>query len=73
MIEYSPRIISKKNNRKTFYHFLINTTKTYLVHLKTSEEMIQAVEEYIYFYNYQRFQKRISHLTPIEHRRQMAA
>ncbi|WP_414674150.1 IS3 family transposase, partial [Ureibacillus endophyticus] len=26
-----------------------------------------------YFYNYQRFQKRLNHLAPIEYRHQMAA
>ncbi|MEB2280104.1 IS3 family transposase [Lysinibacillus xylanilyticus] len=35
--------------------------------------VLQAVEEYIYFYNYKRFQKRLSHLAPIEYRQQMAA
>ncbi|MGY1423693.1 IS3 family transposase, partial [Bacillus cereus] len=28
---------------------------------------------YLYFYNYQRFQKKLSHLAPIEYRCQMAA
>ncbi|MFF5400411.1 IS3 family transposase [Peribacillus butanolivorans] len=31
------------------------------------------MEDYIYFYNYQRFQKRLCHLAPIEYRCQMAA
>lgn len=39
----------------------------------SEEEMIRSVEQYIYFYNYKRFQKRLNHLTPIEYRRQMAA
>ncbi len=45
----------------------------YLSHFETDEELTLAVENYIYFYNYQRFQKRLSHLAPIEFRCQMAA
>ncbi|MFF2911135.1 IS3 family transposase [Paenibacillus sp. NPDC057934] len=30
--------------------------------------MCQAMEEYIYFYNYQRFQSKLSLCAPIEHR-----
>ncbi|MFM9532596.1 IS3 family transposase [Lysinibacillus sp. IITD104] len=30
-----------------------------LLHADSDEAIIQAVEEYIYFYNYQRFQKRL--------------
>lgn len=33
----------------------------------------QAIEEYIYFYNYKRFQKRLNHRAPIEYRISMAA
>lgn len=45
----------------------------YLSHFESNEELICAVENYIYFYNYKRFQKRLSHLAPIEYRCQMAA
>jgi len=45
----------------------------YLLHVDSDEAIKQAVEEYIYFYNYQRFQKRLNHLAPIEYRHQMAA
>ncbi|MGN1402239.1 MAG: IS3 family transposase [Bacillus sp. (in: firmicutes)] len=46
----------------------------YLSHFESDEEVIRAVENYIYyFYNYKRFQKRLSHLAPIEYRCQMAA
>ena len=33
----------------------------YLNHFKTEADLIQAIEEYIYFYNYKRFQKRLNH------------
>lgn len=39
----------------------------------TVEEVKQAVEQYMYFYNFQRFQKRLNHLAPIEYRYQMVA
>ncbi|HFK1756901.1 IS3 family transposase [Bacillus thuringiensis] len=35
--------------------------------------VVQAIEEYIYFYNYKRFQKRLNHRAPIEYRISMAA
>ncbi|RFU60987.1 IS3 family transposase [Peribacillus glennii] len=38
-----------------------------------NEELFRPVEIYIYFYNYKRFQKRLSHLAPTEYRCQMAA
>ncbi|MGY4793585.1 IS3 family transposase [Lysinibacillus fusiformis] len=37
----------------------------YLLHADSEQAIIQTVEEYIYFYNYQRFLKEFSHLTPI--------
>lgn len=45
----------------------------YLNHFESEEELQAAIEDYIYFYNYQRFQKRLCHLAPIEYRCQMAA
>lgn len=44
----------------------------YLNHFKTEADLIQAIEEYIYFYNYKRFQKRLNHRAPIEYRISMA-
>ncbi|QQP14885.1 IS3 family transposase [Lysinibacillus agricola] len=32
-----------------------------------------VIEDYIYFYNYQCFQKRLSHLATIKYRQQMTA
>ncbi|WP_423752581.1 IS3 family transposase [Bacillus cereus] len=37
-------------------------------HFKTEESLIQAIEEYICFFNYKRFQKRLNHRAPIEYR-----
>ncbi|WP_188388648.1 IS3 family transposase [Priestia taiwanensis] len=54
-----------------FSHF--KSEMLYLSHFKTEEELIQAVEEYIYFYNYKRFQKRFNHQAPIKYRISMAA
>ena len=54
-----------------FSHF--KSECLYLLHDNTADEVRQAVEQYIYFYNFQRFQKRLNHLAPIEYRCQMAA
>lgn len=54
-----------------FSHF--KTEMLYLTDFKTEKELIQAVENYIYYYNYKRFQKRLSHRAPIEYRISMAA
>jgi len=45
----------------------------YLNHFKAEADLIQVIEEYIYFYNYKRFQKRLNHRAPIEYRISMAA
>jgi len=55
-----------------------NSLKGKRIHFKSVEEerdyyKEQTVEEYIYFYNYKRFQKRLSYLAPIEYRQLMAA
>lgn len=49
-----------------FSHF--KSEMLYLNHFKTEADLIQAIEEYIYFYNYKRFQKRLNHRAPIEYR-----
>ncbi|MFQ3690271.1 IS3 family transposase (plasmid) [Bacillus tropicus] len=54
-----------------FSHF--KSEMLYLNHFKTEADLIQAIEEYIYFYNYKRFQKRLNHRAPIEYRILMAA
>ncbi|PFA69404.1 IS3 family transposase [Bacillus cereus] len=47
--------------------------ESFFSHFKTEVDLIQAIEEYIYFYNYKRFQKRLNHRAPIEYRNSMAA
>ncbi|MBK5350251.1 DDE-type integrase/transposase/recombinase [Bacillus sp. TH44] len=37
----------------------------YLNHFESEEELQAAIEDYIYFYNYQRFQKRLCHLAEL--------
>ncbi|MFP3723410.1 IS3 family transposase [Niallia circulans] len=54
-----------------FSHF--KSECLYLLHDNSEVALRQAVEQYIYFYNFQRFQKRLNHLAPIEYRHQMAA
>ena len=54
-----------------FSHF--KSEMLYLNHFKTEADLIQAIEEYIYFYNYKRFQKRLNHGAPIEYRISMVA
>ncbi|WP_242300319.1 IS3 family transposase, partial [Bacillus cereus group sp. BfR-BA-01321] len=54
-----------------FSHF--KSEMLYLNRFKTEADLIQAIEEYIYFYNHKRFQKRLNHRAPIEYRISMAA
>ena len=54
-----------------FSHF--KSECLYLLQDNSEEVVRQAVEQYVYFYNFQRFQKRLNHLAPIEYRHQMAA
>ncbi|WP_413232234.1 IS3 family transposase [Paenibacillus sp. BJ-4] len=43
----------------------LKTEKLYLLQCKSEAEIGQAVEEYIYFYNYQRFQSKLKQNVPI--------
>lgn len=54
-----------------FSHF--KTEMLYQTDCKTEEELKQAIETFIYEYNYKRFQKRLNHRAPIEYRITMAA
>lgn len=54
-----------------FSHF--KSECIYLNTFKTDEELEELIENYIYFYNYKRFQKKLSHQAPVEYRCQMAA
>mgnify|MGYP003949633475 CR=1 FL=1 len=38
----------------------------YLYSFRTSEEVKHAIQQYIYFYNHHRFQKKLNNLTPYE-------
>ncbi len=49
-----------------FSHF--KTEKLYLQQCKSGTKIRQAVEEYIYFYNYQRYQFKLKQRAPIEYR-----
>jgi len=51
----------------------LKTEKLYLKKCKSGAEIRQAVEEYIYYYNYQRFQSKLKQRAPIEYRCALAA
>lgn len=46
--------------------------KYYLHKYETFEELSKAIDEYIYFYNYERYQERLNSLSPIEYRAKAA-
>ncbi|RFT65563.1 hypothetical protein D0U04_18955 [Bacillus clarus] len=54
-----------------FSHF--KSEMFYLNYYQTKEELIKAIETYIYHYNYKRFQKRLNYRAPIEYRISIAA
>lgn len=35
---------------------------------KTEEELLQVIEETVYYYNFKKFQKRLNQCTPIDYR-----
>lgn len=51
----------------------LKTEKLYPNQCKSEAEIHQAIEEYIYFYNYQRFQAKLKQRAPIEYRHALAA
>ncbi|MBP1153873.1 transposase [Paenibacillus sp. PvR018] len=51
----------------------LKTEKLYLQQFKSESEIHQAIEDYIYFYNYQRFQAKLKQRAPIEYRHALAA
>lgn len=51
----------------------LKTEKMYLVRPKTAEQAYQAIEEYVQFYNHDRFQEKFNGLSPIEYREKAAA
>ncbi|PEP84724.1 IS3 family transposase, partial [Bacillus toyonensis] len=54
-----------------FSHF--KSEMFYLTSFHTKDELIQAIETYIYHDNYKRFQKRLNHQASIEYRISMTA
>ncbi|RBP95110.1 integrase-like protein [Cytobacillus firmus] len=49
-------------------------TEKYIDHsLKQKKELIQILEEYMYLYNYKRFQKKLDQCAPVEYRLTLAA
>ncbi len=51
----------------------LKTEKLYMTECKSEVELRQAIEDYIYYYNYKRFQKKLNKRAPIEHRCALAA
>lgn len=51
----------------------LKTEKLYIEQCKSEEELRQAIEDYIYHYNYKRTQKRLKKRAPIEYRHALAA
>ncbi|SEL92690.1 Integrase core domain-containing protein, partial [Paenibacillus sp. cl141a] len=43
-----------------------------LATFSTEEELIMAIEQYIHFYNHERFQQKLNNLSPIEYRTKVA-
>ncbi len=51
----------------------LKTETLYFSDCKTDEELIQAIEKYIWFYNHERFQKKLGQCAPVEYRNKLAA
>lgn len=51
----------------------LKTETLYFSQCKTEQELLQAIEDYIQFYNHERFQKRLNQCAPIEYRNTLAA
>jgi putative transposase len=50
----------------------VKCEKYYLEKYDTLEDLSNAIEEYIYFYNFERYQKRLNGLSPMEYRAKTA-
>lgn len=51
----------------------LKTEKLYIEQCKSEIEIRQAIEDYIYYYNYKRIQKKLKQRAPIEYRHALAA
>jgi len=49
----------------------LKTEMLYITQYKSIEALYQAIDEYINFYNNQRFQKRLNNLAPVQYRKKM--
>lgn len=54
-----------------FSHF--KTELLYQYDYRTEQELLQAIESSLYYYNYKRFQKRLNQCAPVEYRITLAA
>ena len=51
----------------------LKTEMLYIFEYMSFADLYQALDDYIHFYNYERFQKRLGHRSPIQYRKTMAA
>jgi putative transposase len=51
----------------------LKTETAYFSTCQTEEELVQAIGEYIWFYNHERFQKKLNQRAPVEYRNALAA
>ncbi|WDH85107.1 IS3 family transposase [Paenibacillus urinalis] len=51
----------------------LKTEKIYLTHLESVSDLEQAIQEYVSFYNHERFQKKLNDRSPVEYRETVAA
>lgn len=51
----------------------LKTETLYFSQCKTEQELLQAVQDYIWFYNHERFQKRLNQCSPVEYWRTLVA
>jgi putative transposase len=51
----------------------LKTEKLYIEQCKSEMEIRQAIEDYVYYYNYKRIQKKLKQRAPIEYRHALAA
>jgi putative transposase len=51
----------------------LKTETLYFSQCKTEQELYQAIDNYIWFYNHERFQKKLNHCAPVEYRNTMVA
>lgn len=51
----------------------LKTETLYFTECMTEENLFQAIEKYIWFYNHERFQKKLNQCAPVEYRNTLAA